>query len=414
VAQTDTGRVGHVAWVSAVGDGTVTVEEYNYYVAGGYDVRTVPASDFRYLHLADVAPNPGLGSTRAAATTAAPGGGSWVARTTEHRGLTVTPTSGPAVHLGARVAWSDQAAPSITADTRGRTWVAAVTAGGRVITAHTRGDTNAWTRLRPIVGGPWSTTATPTLALDGQGQVRLLTVSAAGDLVQRHTTSRTDRWSHGDRMGAGGSWSPFAAPTATTDARGRLWVAAVTRRGGLEVLHTLTQGHRSTRFQPVDRRTWSETSTPALTLADDGRLWLTSVSSHGVLWSRHTDAGLSRWHRPAPAPGQWSPYSSPATTVDTAGRLWLAAVRTDGGVVVRSTAPRAVAWHAPRTLRTGSEVTSSPTLVAPQNGSVRIGLVSATGRPVWRPAGAPGGFLLQTPGPRAGAFSGRPALPFHA
>src|SRR4051794_9359197 len=45
VAQTDTGRVGHVAWVSAVGDGTVTVEEYNYYVAGGYDVRTAPTSD---------------------------------------------------------------------------------------------------------------------------------------------------------------------------------------------------------------------------------------------------------------------------------------------------------------------------------------------------------------------------------
>ena len=80
VAQTDDGRVGHVAWVSAVGDGTVTVEEYNYYVAGGYDVRTAPASDFRYLHLADVAPDPSLGSTRAAATTAAPGGGTWTAR----------------------------------------------------------------------------------------------------------------------------------------------------------------------------------------------------------------------------------------------------------------------------------------------------------------------------------------------
>src|SRR5690242_13383766 len=90
VAQTDNGRVGHVAWVSAVGDGTVTVEEYNYYVAGGYDVRTVPASDFRYLHLADVAPDPSLGSTRAAATTAAPGGGTWTARVAPHGDLTVT------------------------------------------------------------------------------------------------------------------------------------------------------------------------------------------------------------------------------------------------------------------------------------------------------------------------------------
>ncbi len=96
VAQTDDGRIGHVAWVSAVGDGTVTVEEYNYYVAGGYDVRTVPTSDFRYLHLADVAPAPTLGSTRAAATAvdaaaAAPGRrGSH-----PHGDLTVTTPPGP-------------------------------------------------------------------------------------------------------------------------------------------------------------------------------------------------------------------------------------------------------------------------------------------------------------------------------
>ena len=69
VAQTDDGRVGHVAWVEAVGDGTVTVEEYNFAVAGGYDVRTVPTSDFRYLHIADLAPAPSLGATRAATST---------------------------------------------------------------------------------------------------------------------------------------------------------------------------------------------------------------------------------------------------------------------------------------------------------------------------------------------------------
>ena len=124
VAQTDDGRVGHVAWVSAVGAGTVTVEEYNYYVPGGYDTRTVPTSDFRYLHLADVSPDPSLGSTRAAATTAAAGGGTWTARTTPQGDLTVRPASGRAVHLGARGVWSTHAAPSVAPDTLGRTWVA--------------------------------------------------------------------------------------------------------------------------------------------------------------------------------------------------------------------------------------------------------------------------------------------------
>ena len=42
----------------------MTVEEYNHAVPGGYGSRTVPVGDFRYLHLADVAPSPFLGSDR--------------------------------------------------------------------------------------------------------------------------------------------------------------------------------------------------------------------------------------------------------------------------------------------------------------------------------------------------------------
>ena len=106
VAQTDNGRVGHVAWVSGVGDGTVTVEEYNYDVPGGYDVRTVPTTDFRYLHLADVSPDPSLGSTRTAVTTAAAGGGTWTARTTPQGDLTVRPSAGHSLRLGTRGSWS--------------------------------------------------------------------------------------------------------------------------------------------------------------------------------------------------------------------------------------------------------------------------------------------------------------------
>ena len=64
MAQSDSGRVGHVAWVSAIGPGTVTVEEYNHATPGGYGSRTVPVGDFRYLHLDDIAPSPLVGSDR--------------------------------------------------------------------------------------------------------------------------------------------------------------------------------------------------------------------------------------------------------------------------------------------------------------------------------------------------------------
>ncbi len=405
VAQTDTGRVGHVAWVSAVGAGTVTVEEYNYYVPGGYDTRTVPTSDFRYLHLADVSPDPSLGSTRAAATTAAAGGGTWTARTTPQGDLTLRPASGRAVHLGTRGVWSTHAAPSVAPDTLGRTWVAGVSANGDVLTAHTRGTSHLWTKPRAVPGGPWSTTSTPTLALDGQGRVRLLSVSASGDLVERHTFGvRTDRWSRGDRMGTPGSWSTFTAPAAATDARGRLWVAVITRGGALEVLHTQPGARGWSRFRAVDGRTWSATSSPALTLADDGRLWLTAVTARGELFSRHTEAGGSRWRPAQQVGGVWSPYSSPATTVDRAGRLWLAGVRTDGSVPVTSMAPGSARWH-PEGERPSSPVTASPSFLA-SPGGVRVGTVTALGRPVWgRTAAAPLALVSADTVARPGGFA---------
>ena len=403
VAQTDDGRVGHVAWVSAVGNGTVTVEEYNYYVPGGYDVRTAPTSDFRYLHLADVSPDPSLGSTRAAATTAAAGGGLWTARTTPQGDLTVRPASGHAVHLGSRGLWSTAAAPSLAPDTLGRTWVAAVSATGQVLTAHTTlGASQLWSHPRAIKGGPWSTTSTPTLALDGQGRIRLLSVSAAGDLVERHTVSaRVDRWSRGNRIGRAGSWATHVAPAAATDARGRLWAAAVTRGGALEVQHT--QGRGWSHFRAVDRRTWSTTSSPALTLANDGRLWLTSVSARGQLFSRHTEAGSSHWQHPQQAAGLWSPYSSPMTTVDTSGRLWLAAVQTDGSLAVHSADAGSTRWH-DEGVGPGSQVTASPSFLASGSSGVRVGTVTATGQAVWARTGAAQVVAPVSTGPRGGGF----------
>ena len=119
VAQTDDGRVGHVAWVEAVGDGTVTVEEYNYAVAGGYDVRTVPTSDFRYLHLADLAPAPSLGATRAATSTLDAQGRTWWARSTSAGDLFVGGPVRHAIRIGSVGSWTPDATPALTTDAQG-------------------------------------------------------------------------------------------------------------------------------------------------------------------------------------------------------------------------------------------------------------------------------------------------------
>ncbi|MFT4294381.1 MAG: CHAP domain-containing protein [Micropruina sp.] len=55
VAWSSAGEFGHVAWVAAVhGDGTITVEEYNYNWNGNYNTRRVKASSFQYIHIKDL------------------------------------------------------------------------------------------------------------------------------------------------------------------------------------------------------------------------------------------------------------------------------------------------------------------------------------------------------------------------
>jgi surface antigen len=50
---------GHVAWVSAVhSNGTVTIEEYNWGFNKLYNTRTVPASNFWYIHFKDIVEQP--------------------------------------------------------------------------------------------------------------------------------------------------------------------------------------------------------------------------------------------------------------------------------------------------------------------------------------------------------------------
>jgi len=56
VLQSDAGSVGHVARVIAVHAGTVFVEEYNYNVSHGYDIRAVSnLSGLEFIHFQDYA-----------------------------------------------------------------------------------------------------------------------------------------------------------------------------------------------------------------------------------------------------------------------------------------------------------------------------------------------------------------------
>lgn len=383
VAQSDHGAKGHVAWVESVGDGTVTVEEYNYAVAGGYDVRTVPASSFTYLHLHDLAPAAGLGSTRSAVATTDAHDGAWSAHTTPAGDLVVRRPSGHATRLGAAGGWSTHAAPAILTDGQGRVWVAGIGSDGRVRTVHTAVSSSAFSR--PRVAAVGSATSSPVLAPYGIGGVRVLAIGPGGTLLERHTVgSRSDRLSPAHRLGRPGSWSTQAAPAVATDVHSRLWLAAVTRSGRLMAQHTSASGRRWAGFAGVDHHAWSVTSTPALADGPDGRLWLASVGERGGLTVRSWQAGHAGWTAGTRLAGSWSPYSSPALSTDDSGRTWLAAVNTSGDLAVRWLPDGGHRWRRGRGVpHVAPSETASPVLASTVDG-VLVGAGDAQGHLIWR------------------------------
>ena len=378
VAQTDEGRVGHVAWVSAIDGDTVTIEEYNHAGPGIYSTRTVPVSDFRYLHVDDVAPAPTLGSTRVSAPVSDEAGRSWTFQV-DHSGDLVRHEVGARTRtLGVHGVWSTLAAPTTAVDDDGQVWLAAVTRDGRIRTTHStlRGD---WTPLRTVERVPAAPTSSPALVPDGRRGVRLLTVTAGGDLVQVRRTA--NGWGRPLRMGAPGSWSTHAAVTTALDIKNRTWLAAVTTDGRLLLRHTAPRGTGWHAFVTVGDGSWSRTSSPAL---DTGRygLWLHAVTSRGELHLFRVRPGDTEISLHRVFSGSWSPYSSPAVAVDEQDRTWFAGVTMDGQVLVRH---RTRAGWTPLRQLGRADTLTSPALAPRSNGRVLLSATTA-GHTVVRPA----------------------------
>nr|WP_300050043.1 CHAP domain-containing protein [uncultured Nocardioides sp.] len=368
VAQTDAGRVGHVAWVSDIGPGTVTIEEYNYGSAGGYGTRTVPVGDFRYLHLADVAPSPLVGSDRPVVSVPDGLGGSWTARVDDRGTLLLTAPGRPTRELGRRGAFTPVVAPALSLDDHGRPWVAATSRDGRVMVGTTRRGRLA---LRAV--GTSAPTASPALAQSRTRRPVLATVSADGTLVTRRLT-RAGRWTHPDRVGRPASWSTHSAPVLGNDATGSTWLVAVGSRGA-----TYAQSLGRGRLLRLRGPEASLTSTPALTTAADGTTRLHQVSAVGRLGVRTLDG--RRWSRPTALAGEWSPYASPAVG-EVAGGLHVAATDRTGVVVVTSTVPGRPA----RRVGEGRDLTRSPGLVTRRGAELVVARTGA--RLLARPAAA--------------------------
>jgi surface antigen len=372
VAQTDAGRVGHVAWVSAIGPGTVTIEEYNHALPGGYGTRTVPVGEFRYLHLDDVEPSPFVGSDRAVVSVPDGLGGSWTARVDDRGTLRLARPGRPVRTVGPRRAFSPVVAPALTLSRKGLPWLAATTRDGRVLAGTPR---HGRLVLRRVARS--ATTASPAVALSRTGRPLLAAVSPDGTLVTRRLTLHAG-WSRPTRVGRPASWGTHTAPVLGSDAQGRPWLVAVTR-GGTTFAQTLGRS----RLQRLGGPSASRTSTPALSTDGGGTMRLHHVTATGRL-GVHTLDG-SRWSRPQWLAGRWSPYASPAVG-DVAGELHVAATDADGAVVVRSAVPGQPS-HVRGGARPTRDLTLSPGLLTRRDGAVFV-VARPGARLLTRPAAA--------------------------
>jgi surface antigen len=372
VAQTDAGRVGHVAWVSDIGPGTVTVEEYNHALPGGYGTRTVPVAEFRYLHLDDVAPSPYVGSDRSVVAAPDSRGGSWTVRVDDRGTLRLARPGRPARTVGPRRTFSPVAAPALTLSRKGLPWLAATTRDGRVLAGTPRRGRLV---LRRVARS--APTASPAVALSRTGRPLLAAVSPDGTLVTRRLTLHGG-WSRPTRVGRPASWGTHTAPVLGTDARGRTWLVAVTERGT-----TFAQSLGRTRLQRLGGPPASPTSTPALTTDSTGTTRLHQVTATGRLGVRTLDG--RRWSRPEWLAGQWSPYASPAVG-EVAGDLHVAATAAGGAVVVRGAVPGQRS-QVGRGARAAGDLTLSPGLLTRRDGGVYV-VARAGARLLARPAAA--------------------------
>ena len=294
VAQSDRGAVGHVAWVKEVhGDGTITIEEYNSVVAGGYSIQRVPASEFEYLHLADLAPGPEATNNTGKVTALDQSGEKWTAKVDEDGRLAVKGPHGR-TRLGKTDAWSPKAAPAITVDAEDRVRVAAVARDGRLQVAYTDASDGTWSSPRTL-GEDFATGASPSIVTTGNDWVRVIAVTAEGDLTEFHSSGRT--WSKAERLGDAGTYSAYASPAVHTDLAGRTWVAAVTRTGSLMWATTGFSGETFTQMAFADLESWEPFTSPRLTGDAKGRTWLIATTALGKVTARHTTNGVGAWSK---------------------------------------------------------------------------------------------------------------------
>ena len=386
VAQSDDGRVGHVAWVSAIGPGTVTIEEYNHATPGGYGTRTVPVGDFRYLHLDDVAPSPLLGSDRPIVSVPDGLGESSTARVDDRGTLWLSRPGRPLRVAGPRRVFSPLAAPALALDRSGMPWLGATTRDGRVLVGRLR---EGRLHLRDV--GASATTASPALTVTRRLAPVVAAVTARGTLTTRRLVH--GRWSRPERVGRPGSWATHTAPVLGADHTGRTWLVAMTRGGS-----TYARPLESGRLARLPGGPGSVTSTPALTATGSGSTFLHRVDARGRLLALRLSG--STWRRAGVVPGAWSTYASPAVG-EVAGRLLVAAVRTDGSLAVSAAVPGVGSRQGHRTMP-GTDPTRSPGLVTRHHAGLFVVADrgrTATARLLSRPAWA---VVVRTSPTRAG------------
>jgi hypothetical protein len=207
-------------------------------------------------------------------------------------------------------------------------------------------------------------------------------------------------------LGLDVTWSAQAAPSVVTDARVRIWVAAVATGGRVLMAHTTPGSVRFSPLRPV--LSSATTSSPALVVDEPGRMRVVAITDGGTLLERHTPGPRSdRWSHPhrMGVPGSWSTHAAPSAVADKQGGTWVAAVTRGGDLLSQHTTRGGLRWTGMHRVdqRTWS-ITSTPALGTTQDGQVWLASVGSRGNLLVRHTG-PRSAIWQRPDELPGSWS---------
>jgi surface antigen len=205
--------------------------------------------------------------------------------------------------------WSGLGGPSVLAAPDGKIWIIA-TKGNGDVWAFARQIDGTWANQGDLGAGNWSVVAQPGLAMDDDGDVTVALVKqGAGSGADIHTYRRCSTctlWHYVGEVGTSGGWSISGTLSMVATPNDHVSLAAVkyssasgTTAWSFDFTPDPNQNYLGSwsSGSQVGNGGWSQHSAPAIAAASGGTVFIAAVKSSGDMWTfkRSTSGAITNY-----------------------------------------------------------------------------------------------------------------------